>query len=262
MLISDLAIANSIKIANLYYKPKAIKERLSRSCQLIFLESKNTDFPLGRTGSSTLVSFENRNYVVCTRHELGIKAGETPDIEILESIRIASSGETLRNIPIKNCIFASSHTDQEFHDLLIFETASDWDQKHLDAPFFMPINPFFKGKRHFSLFVGHPTLSIVMDEYLESHSMNETGIIHIKVAIADCELVADYETNNDFYRRYKNLGQRKSLDGFSGGAVFSLIGNTLDYEFVLDGIILRGGENDLYIVDADYLVRAFGAGYN
>ena len=45
------------------------------------------------------------------------------------------------------------------------------------------------------------------------------------------------------------------MDGYSGGAVFSLIGDLGNFELVLDGIIVRGGSEHIHIVDADYLVQ-------
>jgi hypothetical protein len=46
------------------------------------------------------------------------------------------------------------------------------------------------------------------------------------------------------------------LDGHSGGAVFSLVGQLDTFEIVLDGIILRGGKEYIYAVNVDFLIGA------
>ena len=60
-------------------------------------------------------------------------------------------------------------------------------------------------------------------------------------------------TNIEYFRRY--LHTRPFVDGYSGGAVFSLIGELERLEIVLDGIIVRGGGQYIYIIDVDYLVK-------
>lgn len=95
-----------------------------------------------------------------------------------------------------------------------------------------------------------------MDECLEVSSPNNlASFIHIKQAISECDLDKSYLTNVEFYRRYLNGRERPGVDGYSGGALFSLTGELENLEIVLDGIVVRAGAQQIHIVDADYHVQ-------
>lgn len=254
MLLSELPRANGIKFNDLILKPRGIEAIVSRSCRLVLLES-NTDrtLPLGRTGTCTLLKNRQRRFVVMTRHQLGLQPNVAPDLDVLETVRVASGQGQLRNIPLGNCIFETSNSDQEFHDLLFFEVSGDWIGANLDAPYFVSVNGFNSGKRHLSRVFGCPVLPVVMGEYLENFGSETEARIHIKTSFAACQFDEDFQSTTPYYRHYLGGPEQYPADGISGGAMFSVVDGYDGYEMVLDGIVVRAGNGHVYVVDADYI---------
>ncbi len=157
MLISELPSTNAVKFGNLYYKPKDFNKTISKTCRMVLLEADNPELPLGRSGSSTLIRYCGKRYVVLTRHQLNIQGGEIPDTQLLDTIRIVSGHENLVSIPLNNCIFETSNSDQEYHDLLFFEVNEQWANQHLDAPYFVPVSSFSKKKESHHGFMDAPS---------------------------------------------------------------------------------------------------------
>lgn len=254
MRVTDLPSLNSIKVGNLFLKPSAIEDYLSRCSRMVLRESQDRNLPMWRCGSATLLRFAGINYVVMTRHQLGVPRGETPDKTALETVRIAAGMERLSNILLEHCVFETGHRDEEYHDLIFFKTAQNWKTKTADAPYFFPLTAFSLQPRQMGRLVGYPSLDGVIDGYHERFGIEPVGEINIKRSIMDCEIDPTFKSNAFHYRRYSHHHPGAVMDGYSGGAVFSMIGDVGNYEIVFDGIVVRAGESDVYIIDADYLV--------
>ena len=257
MLIRDLPAHNAIKIGRLFHKPRDIEEILTMSCRMVLFEAPDRSVPLGRGGSSTLLRHRGTDYIVATRHQLGIKPGVPLPISILDTLRISTGEGVLSNIPVKRVVYETGNPDEEFHDVLIFKVADEWEHRHRDRPYFFQLAPFSRQQRTKSFLVGYPSIDVVMEEYLADFQPGQPGTVHIKRAIVDCEIDTSFRTNVQHFRRYQFSRSRDVVDGYSGGAVFSLVGDLGNHEIVLDGIVVRAGADCLHIVDADYLVEVF-----
>ncbi len=257
MYVIDLPRMNSIKIGSLHLKPSIAEDWMTQSCRMLIGECADRSLPLFRRGSSTLVRFRAKDYAVFTRHQLGIPRGQAPDDDVLSTVRVSSAHqERLRNIPLQNCFFDIGNPDEEFHDLFICQAANDWLSKTIDTPHFYQIEPFARTERHISWIVGYPTIDGVMDEYHETFEPGVPGTINMKRVLMDCMLDEAFKSSASYYRRYTHSREGSVMDGFSGGAVFSLIGELGELRIVLDGIVVRAGPRDIYIVDSDYLLKA------
>jgi hypothetical protein len=257
MYVVDLPRLNSVKIGSLYLKPSVAEDWMTRSCRMVLGECADRSLPLFRRGSSTLVKFRSKDYVVFTRHQLDIPRGKAPDDDVLNTVRVSSAYEDhLRNIPLQNCFFDIGNPDEEFHDLFICHAAAHWRSKTIDAPHFFQIEPFAQTERHISWIVGYPTIDGVIDEYHETFEPGVPGTINMKRVLMDCRLDHTFKSSASYYRRYTHTREGATMDGFSGGAVFSLIGNLDDLQIVLDGIVVRAGQKDIYVVDSNFLTTA------
>ncbi|RWH69156.1 hypothetical protein [Mesorhizobium sp.] len=254
MLIRDLPRFNSIKVGWRYLKPGDVSETITQSCRMVLIEMDDRSLPLARRGSATLIKYGGKNYVVMTRHQFGLPAGSDVSSVILETARVASGKGVLSNILLQRCIFETGNPDEEYHDLLLFETAAHWKTKHLDQPYFFPLTPFSDRQRVKSFLVGNPSIDGVIDEYHENFDPLRPGAINIKRVISECEFDSGFNTNASYFRRYLNVKERPVVDGYSGGAVFSIVGDPGDHEVVLDGIVVRAGKNHVHVIDADYLM--------
>ena len=241
MLIRDIPATNAIKVGRLFLKPASVNETITRCCRMVFHEAEDPTLPLGRSGTATLIQHERTNYVITTRHEIGIPPGVVPHRNILDTVRISSGIGRLTTIPLQLCIFETSNADEEFHDILIFQTPNEWSAQEADAPYFFQLEPYAQTERRASFMVGYPTHDGVMDEYLDNFSSDAVGHIHMKRQIADSQIDSGFKTNVRHFRRYTH--NVSHVDGYSGSAVFSLAGQFDTFEMVLDGIILRVARN-------------------
>ena len=94
-----------------------------------------------------------------------------------------------------------------------------------------------------------------MEEYIDAYCSGFGAPIHIKRYIGNCDIDLAYKSNAEYFKRYSRAPNATPADGCSGGAIFSLIGGATNFEIVLDGVVVRGGLRDVYIVDADYLIK-------
>ena len=256
MLLGSLPEQNSVKFGNLFLKPGNVSEVASESCRLVLMEADDPTFPMGFAGSSTLIRFRDRKYIALTRHQLSIPPGEEPNPDTLDALRIVTADETVSNIPVQKCRFETSNSDEEFHDLLFFEVADGWDRHNFEAPFFVPVRDFGTAEREISYVFGHPSDQGIMSDYIESHLRGRVGSINIKILVADCRLDTEFRSRLQHYRRYTGGPKNYNYDGLSGGPVFSLVKSVDGYEFVFDGITVRGGNGSIYTVDSTYIANA------
>jgi hypothetical protein len=190
-----------------------------------------------------------------TRHQLDIPRAAVPDTTVLDTIRISSGSGVLKNIPVKSCIFETSHPDEEYHDILVFEVADSWETQISDAPYFFPLEKFQITNRRVSYAVGYPTSSNSLGAYYEIFQPGQPSSLPLARAIMDCELDLTHQSSAAFFRRYNHSHNSLDLDGYSGGAVFSLVGELGSFEMKFDGIIVRAGSDAIFVVDADYLME-------
>lgn len=255
MLIRDLPAKSAIKFGKLFYKPNSINSIISKTCRLVLLEADDLSLPLGRTGTCTLVKYRDNHYVIMTRHELDWNVGVSPNREMLDTIRPTEldSKTNFSSIPLDQCYFESSNPDLEYHDLVFFKVQKHWEGLKREAQCFSPVVEFSKNIRLKSWIIGCPILPIVMDGYWNAHSKGKIEVIKIKTSIGYCTFSSDSRKGN-YLREYTNLDKNMEMNGMSGGAIYSLVQNEYGYQIVLDGITVRAGNGNAYIVDSDYIL--------
>ncbi|WMT86577.1 hypothetical protein NO932_17010 [Pelagibacterium sp. 26DY04] len=227
---------------------------------MVLHEATDKNLPMGRGGSATLFKHQNKRYCALTRHQITTADGDPISQSNLETVRVhATRNDGLTNIPLQSCLYEIANPEEEFHDILIFEVFSKWNASS-DAPYFAELREFASVERPASFAVGYPAIPSVMKEYHDSFLSGSIGAIHLKRAIFDCRIKGDFKTNARNLKLYQYQPLNRIVDGMSGGAVFSLIGDLGSFEIVLDGIIVRGGSGHLYVVDSSYLVTALNHG--
>jgi len=247
---------NVVKVGNLYLRPSSVADTISRCCRMIILENDDPSQPLWRTGSATLIRYAGKRYAVATRHELGIDRGCEVSKDIVDMVRISTGTGVLANIPLKACVYETDNPEEEYHDIIIFSLVDDWDDVVADSPYFFELRPFSHCKRNISMMAGYPTIPVVMGEYHVGFYDGRIAPINIKRCVYDCDIDNGSLSKIPHFRTYKIRNALYGVDGFSGGAMFSMIGDVKKYEIVLDGIIVRGGGEFAHIVDVDYIIAA------
>lgn len=251
MFLTDLPATNSVRFGFLYHKTAGLTEFLSKSVRLVAHETRfEEESFLGMTGSCTLISYRGVAYVVTTRHQLAVAPGTTPTDDRLHSLRFATGENGLmKNIPVNLVIHETSNPDQEYHDLLFFRVEPSWLEHSADRAFFMHLEEFYQGPRLISFFYGHPLMKNEV-QYEPLHAF-------IRVAHVDGKLDETFKSHSDYLRRYEVTKTEYDVNGFSGGAAFSLIDDVGGgWRVLFDGVIVRGGTGSFYVVTTDYLLRA------
>lgn len=243
MWIRDLPAENAIKVGNLFLLPRNIESFVSNSVRLLTFEHNGV---VGFGGSCTLFKFRGRKFVATTRHQLGIKTGQALLVDDLDAVRVtADNNGMLANILVDRCIFEKANPDQEYHDLVILQVAPDAIQTVAEQNSFLPVLEI-KNCHYFSSFcVGYPTFANSMD-YEKNH-------LKIVSSVQSCRRDQKFSSYSDYVLRFLSDDSNFGFDGFSGGAVFSLLKTSDGYEIALDAIILRAGHGKIYAVSSDFL---------
>jgi hypothetical protein len=249
MYLAELPAMNAIKIRGLIHKPSAdFVGIISRSVQLIALQSDAHPEYIGFSGSCSLLKTHGCLFVSCTRHQLGVKAAEQPGKELLEAVRVPQNYNRiqLKNIPLGMCYFETSSKDEEYHDCLVFAVDKSWESIARESPYFFDLSPnVTSDKRHASWAIGCSNSRTKM-QYEPSH-------LHVVTMGIGCIKDNHYQSNAQFSSRYQYKDEGQNLDGISGGAIFSLIGETGHWEIVFEGLILRAGKGSIYCLDRSYI---------
>ena len=251
MFLTELPKLNSIKIGNIIHKPRGGIEKLAaQSVRLVTLEDKDHPEYLGYRGSCTLVKNGTDNFIACTRHQLGLEVGQSPDVKTLRTLRFVSQTDSdiLKNIPTDNCLFVENNEDEEYHDILLFHVPNDHPTFLPERPNFFPLQNFSLVERQASWIVGCPT-----DKMLVKY---EPQSVHIVTHMFDCAFNVSFKSNAQHFKQVTYDKNKSNMDGFSGGAVFSFFDGENGWEIVFDGIIVRAGNGVAHIVDASFILQA------
>ncbi|MFZ5617304.1 MAG: hypothetical protein ACOZAA_08290 [Pseudomonadota bacterium] len=245
MFIRELPAANSVKVRQLFVKAGSIGEAAAVSVRMIALEDEGI---IGRSGSCTLIKAGCKRFVVATRHSLQIPRNLPITSEMVRHVRFSTQKNGyIKNIVTDAVTFERVNPDEEFHDLLLFHVADDSDQDVDDGYAFYPLTDFKDRLRKASMMIGHPTVEGVMN-YDPNH-------IRLKTYVGDCKFDPDYQSSAQHLTRFLYEEKTLHVDGLSGGAVFSLVGEMGSWELALDGVIVRGGNGGLYVIDRRFLIE-------
>lgn len=219
----------------------------ANSIRPVVLQDKNHPDYIGVVGSSTMIRRNAKNYVVCTRHQLTLSVGTENKLNDSSSplfISHTDSGE-LRSIPVESCVFATDPERQELHDILVFKVA----EEHLDSLWFYPLVELPTGNRLGSFFIGCPS------ELLEI-SYEPLNVL-FRTVVYVCAHDAEAVLQEKHFNRYSYDPKKAiNLDGFSGGAMFSGYETSDGPQVFLSGIITRGGNGFVHVIDANYVANA------
>jgi hypothetical protein len=223
----------------------------ANSIRPVVLQDKNYPDFIGVVGSCTMVRRNAKNFIVCTRHQLEVEVGAEGKINDSCSplfISHTTSGE-LRSIPVESCVVATDPEIQELHDILIFKVIDEHLDNLEERSWFYPIEELPVGNLLGSFFVGYPS------ELIEI-SYEPLNVL-FKTLVYDCAHGVETVSTEKHFNRYSYDPKKTvNLDGFSGGAVFSAYETSAGPQVFLSGIITRGGNGFVYVIDANYVANA------
>lgn len=240
-LLSDLPALNAIRLGNLFYKPKEIERITGKMVRPIASEYVSDEPTLGLTGTGTLLQTRTKQFVACTRHQLQLPKDNRFDETYLSHVRVTSyENELLKNIPVNEVRFVTDNREEEFADLILLKVAQDWPGLSKEIPYFAQIMPTPKLARRKSWIVGFPSSQNKID--IESKKFNSV------CRISGCRFDPEFKTHNRHFWRFKLEKDEQDLDGYSGGAVFTLFGDLSDLEVHFDGLITRAKNGFVHVI--------------
>jgi hypothetical protein len=223
----------------------------ANSIRPVVLQYKNYPDLIRVVGSCTMIRRNAKNFIVCTRHQLEVEVGAESKLNDSCSplfISHTNSGE-LRSIPVESCVFATDPEIQELHDILIFKVIEDNLDNLEERSSFYPIEKLPVGNLLGSFFVGCPSKLLEI-------SYNPLDVL-FKTAVYVCAHNAEAVSQVIHFDQYSyDPTKTISLDGFSGGAVFSAYETSAGPQVFFSGIITRGGNGFVYVIDANYVANA------
>jgi hypothetical protein len=246
--ISDLPALNAIKLGKFFYKPREIERITSRMVRPIANEYVADEPTLGLIGTGTLLQTTKMQFVACTRHQLGLPNGGSFKEAHLAHVRVTSyEDEALKNIPIDGVRFVTDNTDEEFSDLILLKVAQDWPGLAKEIPYFAQLGSAPRSTRRKSWLIGFPSNQNQID--MENKKFNSV------CRIVGCELDESFRTHSRSFRRFKFKKPEEDLDGYSGGAIFSMFGEIEEMEVRFDGLVTRGGSEFVHVISPSIIAR-------
>ncbi len=242
MLLRILPKINSVRFGSLILPTSGLTDYLCNTVRAVFYEAEFTKF-LGYGGSATLLNFDGLEIIALTRHQASLNRYGTPNSDIIGSIRISRlENGILKNIPFNEIVFANSKSGKEPEDIICLKAI----KMQKESPYYFKIYDVNKFKYLTSVMVGYPTMPDIMD-YDKQHAK-------VYPAIKDCRKKESGRLKLEGVASYTYVDNGKfPIDGFSGGAVFSLVEANNGLEIVFEGIIVRAGNGIVHIVKREIL---------
>jgi hypothetical protein len=216
---------------------------------LMLVNQSAPDYP-GLRGSSTLLTINSKYFIACTGHQFGLAVGD----EAINSAGLSPlfvshrEDKSLEVFALQSCHIATDGGHDEYHDIRIFEADDKTVIALNEATDFFQLERFENERRTQSLMIGCPQQYCSMTYDPISVSFATQGVV--------CEFDQEFNSNSRFLRRFKYVpGGAANVDGFSGGAIFSLFEGGAEMAKVrFDGIVTRAGNGFVYVVDANFLL--------
>lgn len=244
LLLSDTAI----RCRGLFVPYREIDAALSHSVRPLIFENDCPAFLYARSGSCALLCYRGTYLAIFTKHQ-----SLHFDLNATRVMQAFAGGASLA---FDATISVNPDSGEEYEDVCAIRVARAIHRDRSDLASFFPINDIESAMEEAHLFIaiGLPThLSLI--DYDAPHIHAET--VTLPCQYAGTLLGPQYVHKLTISRLSPEIPEKFELDGMSGGAVFSIDGNLGAYETNFRGIIVRGGRDQIYIVDAAFVRRLF-----
>jgi hypothetical protein len=250
-VVRDYLDLAAIKLGRLFLRPRRRVETVLAD----YIGPLTMEFNghVGLVGSYIRVANNGERFAVCTAHQVGRKIDNGSSLEAYESLRFNNflSDKELVNLPIDSLLHSIGPTEEDSSDVLAFHVCESIPQCKRNAAgrYFELVNNTAQF-RLASWAIGFPFSSNKID-YEPLTAAFTTKMI-------ECSFDKKFSSNATHLMRFKLPREfEQDLNGMSGGAVFSLVRTQAigQYEFVLDGVIVRGGNGSVYVIETSFIKR-------
>ena len=255
MLISEIPLKKQVKFGDFYHSPREIDLICAKSVRKLLSKQIGDDRFFGDCGSTTLVKVKSDYFALFTGHQIGNPNYLEIKPEFSENYIIPSLSPQLRNLSTSKLVYSTGKRGDEFEDIVGFKIfTEDKEFKKEKAYFCKVVKPNrTQMRQHF--YVGYPRLDnlIRYDEMGVLQEIKQNGVVN------DCKLDGEFASPTPYFRKFFHELNNRPADGLSGGAIFVLTDDGCNnYEVFLDSIIVRGNNEFLYGISAEY-IHDFGA---
>jgi len=235
----------SIRIGELFIPFDSFNKRMMLFCTPLIFESPPIEgaenYIYSRTGTVTLLKYKGSFFVVTAKHCLeGFNC---------EDIRIFPGSSPIKSLPLNARFFVNNQPDEEIDDVYIYRVDNTLD---------LNLKTYF-----FPLSAKDNNTQKLISSFMVSDPRQEGDINydepHIKgiCAMPACQIDLEYKSYAKFYKKAtfkKPLNH--TLDGASGGAMFSIMGE-IDNPYVeYEGMIVRGNEEAFHFIDSQFIIKS------
>lgn len=213
---------------------------LSRYTRIAAVFNDDETYKISLLGSMTAIRFNGREIALTTQHQL--RGVDESRVGILTDTgsRLITSGGSRRYPP---------NAETDAYDIIAFDFSDPCKSRpELQSYFFdlrsPPPDTLIEN-----------VLAVLLTDYISKEQdydiadNNHLGLVRRRIA---CRF--DTQPSDDALLRVKPLQPLdKSPDGMSGGTAFMIMNENSAHKAYFAGIIVRGGQNELYIIKAGYV---------
>ncbi|MCF6275012.1 MAG: hypothetical protein L3J05_04535, partial [Robiginitomaculum sp.] len=122
-----------------------------------------------------------------------------------------------------------------------------------ESCYFFPVTNSVETKIHSYFYVGYPNLS----DNIKYGEYGKTEEIRNRCSVRECKLDENYSSHAAHFKRFLIDSSTYTVDGLSGGAVFSLNeSQDKHFEILFEGIITRANEEKyLHVIDKTFILK-------
>lgn len=219
--------------------PNDIQTHLGRYCDSLKFYNVGSPYEMGTSGSCALLKYKNRYFAFATQHQFKGK-----DVNYA-CLRAKDKNMYITSSSYRDWIAPISEEWMDRFDLRALEFTSSVNSGAIDSSRFFPIaedNIISNGEEPLC-FLAYGCAHTEQDYILDERDDAERPLIEIKqrMRVWICDLQAQGSDDSLFKLRFDPQGAYNS-DGFSGGAVFSIVHRDIsDFRVKFAGIVCRGG---------------------
>lgn len=237
--LAEYRSLTSIGVNGLYVLPNDVQAHLGKYCDSLKFFNVSSPYEINTSGSCTLLQYRNRYFAFATQHQLRNQDVNSACLDAKnEKMYITSSS-------YRNWIAPSTEEWSDRFDLCALEFTSSVCAGNIESSRFFPIgdgNTMSNGDEPL-LFLAYGCAYSEQEYVLDESEDAERPLLEIKQRkrVWICDLHAQGSDDSLFKLKFEPQGAYNS-DGFSGGAVFSIVHKDIsDFRIKFAGIVCRGG---------------------
>ncbi len=243
--ITGTSLATSIKVGDLFVRPKELQKHLGRYAQRFVSYRDDNVYEFQHIGTATGIRYRGRHFAISTDHQRRLGADGKLGI-------VCDPGQSMITPSFMRTLNFPNEADREDqHDFTVLEYEPEkYPNRQLSSQFFRVDFDSGVGQAvgRIALNLGYPTRLQNVDYHQRR--------VDLLVVSSYVELIGKTSSENVF--QFKTVAEDRYFeDGMSESPLFEVYKGQDGFQVRLLGIVVRGGAKSRFgrVVSADYILR-------